>query len=84
LFLILKLKMKIGTFNNYIILYVYTYIHIYIYIYNRIMIEQLIMDYLIPEQLNNTVRVDRIINIVSSLDERGFLGFVSLLNRQKT
>jgi hypothetical protein len=49
-----------------------------------IMIEQLIMDYLIPEQLNNTVRVDRIINIVSSLDERGFLGFVSLLNRQKT
>ncbi|ORX87238.1 hypothetical protein BCR32DRAFT_240370 [Anaeromyces robustus] len=49
-----------------------------------VMVEQLILEYLIPEQLNNTVRVDRIINIVSSLDERGYLGFVSLLNRQKT
>jgi len=48
------------------------------------MVEQLLMEYLIPEQLNNTVRVDRIVNIVSSLDERGYLGFVSLLNRQKT
>jgi len=49
-----------------------------------VMVEQLLMEYLIPEQLNNTVRVDRIVNIVSSLDERGYLGFVSLLNRQKT
>ncbi|ORX42769.1 hypothetical protein BCR36DRAFT_587040 [Piromyces finnis] len=49
-----------------------------------VMVEQLLMEYLIPEQLNNTVRVDRIINIVSSLDERGYLGFISLLNRQKT
>jgi len=54
-------------------------------IYNyRIMVEQLIIDYLIPQQLNNTIRVDRIINIVSSLDERAYLGFISLLNRQKT
>lgn len=49
-----------------------------------IMVEQLIIDYLIPQQLNNTIRVDRIINIVSSLDERAYLGFISLLNRQKT